>query len=177
MNEWFAVEFDNFKVEQAGDASRWTPTGMVPDDCGVASVGTKLSVRACQPNGVAAADQSFELLADWQLRHLPSGLCAAAASATAGAAVQLDTCKFDSELQKFENDYTRIRNQVDPMTLVANSALVLAGKEAGGAATIEKFSKGGYFTKWSAFPNTNQLRNAFTAQDSSEYPLCLSTCQ
>lgn len=124
--------------------------------------------------------QEFELLPDWQLRHIPSGLCAAASSATAGAAVTLETCDFYSELQKFKNDYTRIRNAVDPMALVADSSLNLAGKIGGGAVTVTKSTgKGskGVFTKWCAFPNTNQLRDSYTAAvGSNDYPLCLSTC-
>jgi galactosylceramidase len=182
MNEWYAVEFDNFHIEQAaGTADRWTPTGLVPATCAnhdqtKLPAGTKLSVRDCQPNGVAAADQSFELLPDWQLRHIPSGLCAAAARATAGAAVTLEACDFYSELQKFKNDYTRIRNKVDPMNLVADSSLLLAGTNGGGAVTVEKSGAAGMFHAWSAFPNTNQLRDAYTAGDSSAYPLCLSTC-
>jgi len=181
-NLWVPTQFDNFQVHPAeGSAPRWNPAGLVPKSCAAVdqaklSAGTQLRVRDCQPNGIAALDQAFELLSDWQLRHIPSGLCAGAASAAKGATVVLQSCDFSSKLQMFKNDYTRIRNALEPLTLVANSGLGLSGAWDGGAVTVEEAGVKGRFAKWSAFPNTNQLRSSYTASDNSEYPLCLSTC-
>ena len=156
--------------------------------------GTELHARPCQTNGIAAADQSFELLPDWQLRHVGSQLCATAASATDGAKVTLEKCVFTAALQKFKNDYTRVRNAVEPFTLVASESetetetssskvLSLAGA-ANGTVTVAsqaaleaegKGSKGSWAT-WSVFPNTNQVRNQYTANEGLGYPMCLSVC-
>ena len=51
-----------------------------------------------------------------------SQLCATAASATDGAKVTLEKCVFTAALQKFKNDYTRVRNAVEPFTLVASES-------------------------------------------------------
>ena len=115
MNNWFAVEFDDFSIHQAGD--RWAPKS----PCGAAKVGDVLTVRNCSTNGLAVDDQEWELKSSWQLKHIPSGLCAEADSATAGSKVKLAECHpigaQEGDLQQFTNDYTRIRNAMAPMTL------------------------------------------------------------
>eukprot|EP00463_Aulacantha_scolymantha_P002935 TRINITY_DN3691_c0_g1_i1.p1 TRINITY_DN3691_c0_g1~~TRINITY_DN3691_c0_g1_i1.p1 ORF type:complete len:68 (+),score=11.71 TRINITY_DN3691_c0_g1_i1:503-706(+) len=63
-------------------------------------------------------DLSFELMSDWQLRHIPSGLCVTAPSDKANVSLTLQECDFKSNLQKFKNDYTRIRNHQEPGPLV-----------------------------------------------------------
>ena len=51
MNNWFAVEFDDFSIHQAGD--RWVQKSA----CGAAKVGDVLTVRNCSTNGLAVDDQ------------------------------------------------------------------------------------------------------------------------
>jgi hypothetical protein len=115
MNNWFGVEFDNFSIHQAGD--RWAEKS----PCGAAKVGDVLTVRNCSTNGLAVDDQEWELKSSWQLKHIPSGLCAEAESLTAGSKVKLAECHpigaEEGDLQQFTNDYTRIRNAMAPMTL------------------------------------------------------------
>lgn len=81
-NQWSPTEFDNFKVEAIGP--NWIPKS----PCGPAIIGTTVGVRSCQPNGVAAADQSFRLLSNWQIQHIPSNLCVTAAAAKSGKALR-----------------------------------------------------------------------------------------
>ena len=80
-----------------------------------------LTVRNCSTNGLAVDDQEWELKSSWQLKHIPSGLCAEAESLTAGSKVKLAECHpigaEEGDLQQFTNDYTRIRNAMEPMTL------------------------------------------------------------
>jgi hypothetical protein len=78
---------------------------------------------------------TFELDSNWNLKHVPSGLCATAASSSEGAAVALAACDPANKLQKFVNDYTRVRNTVDPFTLQGTSAK-LAGQTGTGEVTI-----------------------------------------
>ena len=165
--------------------ANWAPVAPLPAGCDLAkAAGKELHARPCQANGIAAADQSFELLPDWQLRHVGSQLCATAAAATDGAKVTLEKCVFNSTLQKFKNDYTRVRNTVEPFTLVASETassrsskvLTLAGA-ANGTVTVAPSAQGkGSWATWSAFPNTNQVRNQYTANTGLGYPMCLSVC-
>ena len=170
MNEWYAVEFDNFHVKQAGHS--WTALS----PCGAAKAGDVLKARPCQRNGLAAQDQSFELLSDWQLRHMPSGLCAEAESSMAGSPVRLSACNFTDDKQKFKNDYTRVRNTVEPFSLVSSGGgkLLLTGnvdgsvsiaspepdQVHGGSVSSIAAQAHGKWSKWASFPNTNQLRCA-----------------
>jgi len=177
-NAWYQIEFDNFRVSQAGGATRWTP--QTPTTCGNASVGKALSVRACQANGLAAPDQSFELIAqDWKVRHMPSGLCVTATGALdkAAAALTLQKCEYKQNLQSFVNDYTRIRNAIEPLALPDGRKLMgaLDGSVSllSGESTVESQTD---WSKWSYFPNTKQLRNQYTPMLDLGYPMCLSTC-
>ena len=89
--------------------------------CGAAKVGDVLTARNCSTNGLAVDDQEWELKSSWQLKHIPSGLCAEAESLAAGSKVKLAECHpigaEEGDLQQFTNDYTRIRNAMAPMTL------------------------------------------------------------
>jgi len=137
-----------------------------------------LTTRPCVSNGLAADDQKFELLADWQLRHIPTGLCAQYMSDTQG--VTLEQCEFGAATQQFRNDYTRIRNAVVPVTLsnLPGGDRVLAGFFNGTVVTPKVLGAlGTDYAAWSYFPNTFQLRNQYTGvNDSLGYPLCLSAC-
>lgn len=167
-NEWFSFEFDNVEINQAGN--NWNPKS----PCGSAKVSTKLGVRKCQANGMSVADLSFTLMSNWQIQHIPSGLCVTATSSATDSSLTLQPCNFQSNLQKFKNDYTRIRNTVRPMTLVETN-LLLAGNTAG-KLSIQKSGSSGWWTTWSYFPNTNQLRNQYVANTKLGYPMCLTTC-
>lgn len=128
MNDWFFVEFDDFSIHQAG--SDWAPVS----PCGAAKVGDVLTARNCSTNGLPVADEEWELMSSWQLKHIPSGLCAEAESLDAGAKVKLATChpigSEEGDLQQFKNDYTRIRNAMAPMTL-SESTMKLSGNVDG----------------------------------------------
>ena len=73
MNDWFAVEFDDFVIKPAGPA--WEPP---VSPCTAAKVGDVVSARNCSTNGLPVADQEWELKSNWQLKHITSGLCAEA---------------------------------------------------------------------------------------------------
>lgn len=173
MNDWFAVEFDDFSVNEAG--TDWSPKS----PCGNAKVGDTLTARNCSTNGLPVADEEWELKSSWQLKHIPSGLCAEAESDEAGAKVKLATCheigSEQGDLQQFNNDYTRIRNAMVPMTL-SDSTMKLTGNTKGEVSIAGWAVGGGKWSTWVYFPNTNQLRNQYTANEELGYPMCLSTC-
>lgn len=146
MNDWFAVEFDDFSIYQAGND--WTPP---ISPCTAAKVGDVLTVRNCSTNGLPVADEEWELMSSWQLKHIPSGLCAEAESLDAGAKVKLATChpigSEEGDLQQFKNDYTRIRNAMAAMTL-SESTMKLSGN-TDGSVSIEGWAVGA--DKWSTW--------------------------
>jgi hypothetical protein len=167
-NGWFPVEYRNLVIKQA--ASGWEP----PVTCVEPSVGAVLSAGPCMRNGIASADQSWNLLPSFQLQHAASGLCA---KADVTGPVTLAECETSnggiSAGQLFVNDYTRIRNKV--MRVVVSSVnLPLSGKKSGEVAVDEW--KNADWNSWSYFPNTRQLRNQYTTDTSLGYPMCLSTC-
>lgn len=173
MNNWFGVEFDDFEIKQAGP--HWSPP---VSPCTQAQVGDILSARNCSTNGLPVADQEWELKSTWQLKHIPSGLCAE----VIGQQVKLAKCKSitseEGMPQQFKNDYTRIRNAVEPISIGGTwSGMKLAGNTAGKVSVQENPKKdGGSWATWAYFPNTNQLRNQYVADEALGYPMCLSTC-
>jgi hypothetical protein len=92
-------------------------------------VGARVGVADCTSNGLVDSGQQFALDANWAVRHMPSGLCVAADSVTAGAELTLQPCAATTDArQQFRNDYTSIRNSNVPVTvgsllLVANSTM------------------------------------------------------
>lgn len=160
-NAWYAIEFDDFSVQQAG--TRWNPQSPCPS----AKAGDELHTRNCTTNGLATTDQIFELLPSWLLLHKPSKLCV-----SAGAKVTLDTCDTNNPAQQFRNDYTRIRNAVVPMTV--GSGKLTGGKD--GSVSIGSSTSSGQWNGWSYFPNTFQLRNQYDTDTNLGYPMCLATC-
>eukprot|EP01051_Picozoa_sp_SAG22_P010731 SAG22_NODE_982_length_6164_cov_32.072218_4_plen_221_part_00 len=136
MNDWYAVEFDDFSAAKAGPD--WS--GQTSLCQNAAKVGAVLSARNCSTNGLPAVDEEWELVScealplccastaflsktvpflavpqqqvsNWQLKHIPSGLCATATSAAIGAKLVLAECATlntaEGSLQQFFNDYTR----------------------------------------------------------------------
>eukprot|EP01052_Picozoa_sp_SAG31_P018712 SAG31_NODE_1337_length_8738_cov_2.840954_3_plen_307_part_00 len=203
MVDWHAVEFDDFSVAPAHGPGGHTWTKPVVSLCpGAAKVGAVLSARNCSSNGLPVADQEWALLSNWQLKHIPSGLCAAATSHSVGAKIVLDKCTDinaeEGSLQQFFNDYTRIRNAMAPMTIggFGGKGVLVGSKADGGTvsvgtmwgpdaindtvesaeATDSKENLFGRWKEWVYFPNTNQLRNQYVANEALGYPMCLSTC-
>lgn len=169
-NAWYHIEFDNVTIEEAG------PAWVQPSAPCQAGKGTKLRARNCSTNGYSSSDLEFELLADWGLRHTPTGLCAQADSADDGSGISLQPCDPASELQQFKNDYTRIRNTVEPMTLKANGLNLVGDTTSGAVAVSGKAKWGTGWKTWCYFPNSKQLRNQYTANVGLGYPMCLSAC-
>ncbi|CAE8624763.1 unnamed protein product, partial [Polarella glacialis] len=172
-SDWVAVEFDDVSIHAAGD--RWQPRG----GCAAAAAGAAVKARPCETNGLAAEDQTFDLIADWGIRHLKSGLCVSASSLTAGSGFVLAECHPDSASQQLRNDYTRVRNENSPFVLRGSSGeLVLAGAKDGSVTTEPQHTKAaeGSWNSWAYFPNTRQLRNQYVAIISLGYPMCLSAC-
>eukprot|EP00928_Gymnodinium_smaydae_P044536 TRINITY_DN29700_c0_g1_i1.p1 TRINITY_DN29700_c0_g1~~TRINITY_DN29700_c0_g1_i1.p1 ORF type:complete len:868 (+),score=181.75 TRINITY_DN29700_c0_g1_i1:35-2638(+) len=181
-NDWFALEFDNVVIKQAGDD--WKPPG-ASSDCPpvtAADAANAAEIRAlpCAPNGLRSEGQTFALLADWGIRHLPSGLCARAAAATNGSALSLAPCDPNDALQQLKNDYTNVRNTAVPFFLKADpsGSLQLAGSVDGSVAVAAKGPRNSpqSWQSWSYFPNTGQLRNQYVADLRLGYPRCLTAC-
>lgn len=135
-----------------------------------------MTATPCARNGLVSEDQSWNLLASYQLQHVQSGLCA---SAVADGPVVLAKCETSdtgiSKAQLFwpekRNYITRIRDTVVSITAGSVNKL-LTGTKSGQVAV----GSGGDWKTWSYFPNTRQLRNQFTANFGLGYPMCLSTC-
>lgn len=169
-SDWFAVEFDDISVKQAGP--NWHAVSPCPD----AGAGARLRLRRCVANGLAVEDQAFDLLSNWGIRHVKSGLCVAADAPAAGAQLALAACDGADMRQQLRNDYTSVRNHAVPFSL---SSLLLTGHPLNASVSVEqKAGKDGAssFQSWSYFPNTRQLRNQYVASEEQGYPLCLSLC-
>ena len=121
------MEFDDVEVTQAG--ADWGPEIPRPPGCSssVAAVGAQLFARRCQGNGLAAPDQEFEPLPDWQLQHAGSKLCVTASALVPSAPFTLQECK-QAQLQLFDLDepvvgrgqqldYSDLRNGLVPLPL------------------------------------------------------------
>ena len=171
-NGWYAIEFDKIAVEKAGD--NWVPISY----CEATKVGDTLTTRPCPTNGFTSDATRFNLLSNWLIRHISSGLCVTAASAKAGSRLVLAECNPDNPLQKFMFDDTRIRSNVMQLHLI-NMGVVLSGAINGTASVDsgESNKTRGVWTSWVYFPNTNQLRNQYVANTTLGYPMCLSTCK
>jgi len=115
--DWYSIAFDDVGIEQAGP--NWKPTS----PCGAPMIGSIVSVRDCAANGVTVDDEAFELLADWGIRHVKSGLCAAVKNAASGTGLTLQKCNPKDLHQQFKNDYTNVRNTVVPFKLKAATYL------------------------------------------------------
>jgi len=177
-NDWFPIMFDNVRIETAG--SHWTPP---TPERPVPKVGDALHGRRCAANGLIAEDQHFQLLPDWGIRHPSSGLCVSASSGADVTSLTLAECNPRDSLQQFRNDYTRIRDTTQPLTVkIGEALLLLTGNVNGDVSVAPKNKLGGantwqpkqYWQAWSYFPNTKQLRNQYTADTKLGYPMCLS---
>ncbi len=132
-NGWHAVHYDNLHIFQAGGA------GGPPARCAAnVSAGTRLRARACTRNGLLAEDTSFELLPTFQLRHVASSLCAAAALRVAGdeAPVALQPCDASDGSQLLMHDYTSFRNREMPLKFGGNASFALGGSVDGRVSAV-----------------------------------------
>jgi len=172
--DWFAIQLDNVRIEPAGP--RWSPP---VSPCPAAAVGMPLQLRPCASNGLAVDDQVFELLPDWGIFHKPSGLCATAPNASTGAGVVLAKCDPNDVKQQFVNDYTLIRDNLQPISLRAGGGKLHLAGDLHGNLFLESCasSDSGTWHKWSYFPNTRQLRNEYTAIKALGYPMCMALCK
>ncbi|KAJ9444322.1 putative galactocerebrosidase [Diplonema papillatum] len=171
-NGWHAVEFDYLRLEQVGD--NWAPRA----PCPMATPGALVSATPCQNNGLRSADQTFVITSDWNLVHTPSGLCVEVADAQSmdGSPLTMAPCNRTARVQQFYADYTLVRNQNQPFT-VLGTALQMYGTLGGAVSVNSKPPPGpGLWSTWAYFPNTFQLRNTYDTNTELGYPMCLSAC-
>ena len=169
-NGWFPIEFRDLSISKAADG-RWTPP-QKPNR--LAKAGDRLVAVDCQPNGLIAYDQDFDLLSSWLIRHNPSNLCVSASAIKSLAELRLQECNSSDPRQQFRNDYTRVRNEIVPLWLGETRDLLLAGNLDGKAQVVAKHTKG-YWIKWAYYPNSRSLRNQYGPVEALGYPKCLST--
>ena len=182
---YYATEFDNIAVAPVGPD--WIVTPTPPSGCppkgSSAKAGQRIFARKCQPNGITADDEAFALVAQsWHIRHIASNLCVTAASGVVGAALTLEACNFTSPLQAWQNDYSNIHHQEEPLTLAKFNISLSAGVD-GTATTALPGSdvRSKTWTKWTYMDSTHQLRNTRNPRTVESggwgYPMCLSLCQ
>jgi hypothetical protein len=120
----------------------------------------------------------------WQIMHIGSQLCVAAASGSVGAALTLQPCSAGDPLQAWQNDYSNIHHGQYPLTLM-EANVTLSGATDGTVSTHAVVPKG-YHTltswySWTYFDSTHQLRNTRTPSTTSQggwgYPMCLALCK
>ena len=98
------MEFDDVEVAQAGKYWGSSPAAQPPSGCpAAAAVGAQLFARRCQGNGIAAPDQEFEPLPNWQLQHTGSKLCVTVSDLAPSATFTLQECD-QTQLQVFDLD-------------------------------------------------------------------------
>jgi hypothetical protein len=167
-NDWIAVEFDNVYVEQAG------PFWSAPSACHEAQPGTRLSARSCTPNGVPDESQTFALLPNGNVKHLPSGLCAS--QVQANSSLEMVQCDATDMSQVFDFDDNRIRNWRQPMYARAAGSSgdrrILGSFDGWVTIGAKEFD----WNTWAYFPTSKQLRNKLVAYDLAMDPMCLSVC-
>ena len=176
-NQWQPIEFGSVAISRVGD--RWKEQDTSKEE---PKVGSSLGLEDCSTNGVINQGQAFNLRSDWLLEHKASGLCVEASGAKAGATLSLQTCKVGKATQEFRNDYTNIRNNLEPISLgawkVLPETLLLTGSLTdGGSVSIENSNHvktQDMWNKWVYFPNTNQLRNQYSTIPALGYPKCLT---
>jgi hypothetical protein len=174
-NDWFPIMFDNVRIDAVGP--NWIPS---TPGCPAAKVDDAVHARDCATNGLTEEDQHFNLLADWGIRHVPSGLCVSASATSLGSdkPLTLVNCDPQDPLQQFKNVYTSIRNGMQPLVLKAGSGKLRLAGSISGDVFLGEASEGDSksWQEWVYFPNTKQLRNQYVANTQLGYPMCLSTC-
>ncbi|KAJ9439144.1 putative galactocerebrosidase [Diplonema papillatum] len=170
-NSWYAVEFDYLRLDKVG--TNWSPA----TPCPTTKVGSIVSSRPCQTNGLTAEDQHFVLTSDWNLLHIPSGLCAEVNNTQSidGSRLKMTTCNRTAQVQQFYADYTHVRNS-DQRFTVQGTQYKLYGDSAGIVAVSSTIPGGKVWSTWSYYPNTFQLRSTYNVNTNLGYPMCLSAC-
>lgn len=184
-----AVAFDNVLIEPFVSGSNWDEIPALPSGCSVnATVGQVITVRHCNRNGIIASDQHFEILSNFQLRHVPSNLCVGIAatndSVITGTSLELQECNFTEPLQKFKYDYSNVQHKTVPF-IYEPTNLTIAGSTDGSVSLqplgwsgddtkTSLFSYG--WTQWTMFFSSSQLRNTRNVDPAVGEPMCLSRC-
>ena len=106
-NQWLSAQFDDFSVSEAGNHSH-------PASGGEFHAGTQVGLADCAANCRVLPGQVFELRSNWQLHHVPSGLCVEADGAKASTSLTLQPCVHGKTTQQFRNDYTNIATDLSP---------------------------------------------------------------
>eukprot|EP00037_Helgoeca_nana_P029891 m.363526 g.363526 ORF g.363526 m.363526 type:complete len:1033 (+) comp28068_c0_seq2:228-3326(+) len=179
-NGYFATEFDNVNVTQVGegwDPNPIPPAGCLPSPGAGGFVGHVLSARPCQPNGIVAPDQNFQLNPDWALVHVASQLCAQAVSGSAGSAVTLQPCNTTSALQRWQNDYSKIHHGAVPLVLEGLDVVLVGGGDGKVQTRPSGWAAPGDWATWTFFDSTGQLRNQRTPRDPQHPVQCLALCK
>jgi hypothetical protein len=134
-----------------------------------------LTLGPCTPNGLTADSERFDVTSNWQIKHLPSGLCVTALDGDGNDAspieLTLQKCVHDYAPQQFRNDYTQLRNQgvhslsnaKGDFCATRDGKLTLTGGSLPSSGSIKPPCAGtdDGFVQWALYPNTNQLRNTF----------------
>lgn len=161
-NGWFPIEFRNLNITKAPRGWETAPS------CPRPQLGDLVNTHPCARNGLVREDQRWRLLPSFQIQHVGSGFCAT----NERGLVRLRDCDAANSDQLFKHDYTRIRNRAEHMNVPGKG--VFGG--ANGLAVVGMTRRLNW-KSWSYFPNTEQLRNQYVADDDSlGYPQCLSTC-
>jgi hypothetical protein len=188
------MEFDDVRVAQAG--TDWSPAAQRPPACrSAAAVGSQLFARRCQGNGIAAPDQEFEPLPDWQLQHTVSKLCVTVSELAPSASFTLQECE-RGELQLFDLDepvvgrgqqldFSDLRNGLVPLPLgpLGNASDMRLVGSARGDITLQRHADVNATAEWDLwvfFPGTRQLRNqkgGYKLKPQLGEPMCLSLCK
>ena len=180
-----AVQYQTIQIKPIGE--HWVaPSRSSPKN----SLSLALSFGQCTPNGLSHDSEWFDLTANWQLRHLPSGLCVTAFPCgddsltchSGSSSLLLAYCQHDFPPQQFRHPYTLIRNGRDEFPLSNQLGDLCATKDGIVSLEFEKSCAGetsSYFSKWALYPNTHQLRNAFGYREwpGNERAICLRVVQ
>jgi hypothetical protein len=175
---YYAVEFDDVAVTAVGP--NWEPNPPAPSECNNPGEGHFVAARRCATNGMSADDEAFELIAQtWQIRHIATQLCVAAAGSSAGATVRLQKCNGTDPLQQWKNDYSNIHHAQKSMTLI-KANVSLSGTIDGTVVTAVPgtFKYGKQWSTWAYMDSTHQIRNTRAPGPATGgYPMCLALCK
>jgi len=163
-NTFHTFDFAHLKIEPVGN--RWS----TPKRSFAGENAKKLQMQECTPNGIVDTAQQFDLRPNWQIVHVPTGLCMDASNP---AALELKPCNHGDKKQQFRNDYTVIRNE---RRTIWNEAGSLLGDGPGKPVYVSKRSmdQSIFFKAWSYFPNTMQLRSQLIYDPKIGPPHCLT---
>lgn len=199
--EYRPVQFGHIDIQKAGEY--WTEPKPLDLSTSIDNEPQQwsLALRPCTPNGLTSENEEFELTSQWHIRHIRTGLCAtvklpllekskqtssrgsnssspSAATAASYISLTLQPCDHDSPLQRFDHDYTWIRNgRLQALTNPWYNGSLCATKDTGQVSLVLRTGHNNsnnssclgqtdhFFHLWSLYPNTNQVRNSFGYSD------------